>query len=57
MWQREVILTKLGAGRDEVAVEKIGKLIDKCSALVGENFCNTAYSVHNCFWNHFNAKV
>ena len=52
--QKDVMFAKLGFEKDEETKVKLSKLIEKCTPLVGDNICNTAYKVHNCYWSHIN---
>lgn len=53
--QKAVMFAKLGLGKDEETKAKLLKLIEKCTALSGDNVCHTAFKVHNCYWTHIPA--
>lgn len=55
--QKSVMFAKLGFEKDEETKGKLLQLIEKCTALKGENLCNTAYQVHNCYWSHISKKA
>ncbi|XP_034478480.1 general odorant-binding protein 56a [Drosophila innubila] len=52
--QTEVVLTKLGA---LIGEEKTRAALDKCSAIKGENNCDTAVKLHECFEEFKSAEV
>ena len=50
VFQKDVMIEKLGLGKDEETQTKLAALVTKCLALEGANTCETAFKVHNCYW-------
>lgn len=49
--QKEVMLAKLGFEKDEETKAKLSALIEKCTALTGDDICATSFKAHNCYWS------
>jgi hypothetical protein len=50
------ILEKLGSALDEAGKEKLRGVVDKCSMITGDDRCNRAFKVHNCYWTNINEE-
>lgn len=48
--QKDVMIEKVGLGKDEETKAKLSALIEKCALLEGKDSCEKAFNVHNCYW-------